>query len=84
MYAAASIGAILVPLNPNYKVLELARALMHSKAKLLIAAPSNKGVDILQTVVAALRHVQQSAAEADKLLEHVVTLAQSEHGEPSA
>ena len=79
MYATASIGAILVPLNPSYKSLELAHALLHSKAKIIITATKSKGVDMLQTVHAALQQVVTSGSE--PVLEHLVTLQQAASGE---
>ena len=79
MYATASIGAILVPLNPSYKGLELAHALLHSKAKIIITATKSKGVDMLQTVHAALQQVVAMGSE--PVLEYLITLQQAASGE---
>lgn len=53
MYATAMMGAILVPLNPSYTSAELQHALQHCKPKMLIAASSSKGIDLIQRVHAA-------------------------------
>ena len=44
-YATADIGAILVTINPAYQRHELGYVLNQSGVRLLVAAPSMKGVD---------------------------------------
>ena len=86
MYATAKIGAILVPLNPSYKDTELARALLHSKANMLVSAATCKGVDMLQTVSAAVHCVLSPSCASAKQLESLVlvgnTPGQEEAGAP--
>src|SRR6478609_2406349 len=45
-FAVAQVGAILVPINPAYRTHELRFVLNHSGVRLLVAAPSVKGVDL--------------------------------------
>ena len=48
MFAAARLGAVIVPLNPRYTVPELQYMLRHSEATVVIAAENFGGVDYLQ------------------------------------
>ena len=48
MFAAAKIGAVIVPLNPRYTVPELQYMLRHSEATVVISAEVFNGVDYLQ------------------------------------
>jgi fatty-acyl-CoA synthase len=48
MFAAAKLGAIMVPLNPRYTVPELRYMLRHSEAAVVISAENFAGVDYLQ------------------------------------
>ncbi len=75
MYATAKMGAVLVPLNPNYKERELTYLLQHSRARMLVAAASCKGIDMVQMVHAATCHmlVFDSHLE-DCTLEHLLVL----------
>ena len=75
MYAAAKVGAILVPLNPSYKELELRHVLQHSSPKMLVAAASCKGVDMVHTVQAATCHMLSSGSQqGNHTLEHLLVL----------
>ncbi|MBR9988513.1 MAG: acyl--CoA ligase [Gemmatimonadetes bacterium] len=48
MFAAAKLGAVIVPLNPRYTVPELQYMLRHSEATVVVCAESFGGVDYLQ------------------------------------
>jgi fatty-acyl-CoA synthase len=48
MFAAAKLGAIIVPLNPRYTVPELQYMLRHSEATVVISAENFNGIDYLQ------------------------------------
>jgi fatty-acyl-CoA synthase len=48
MFAAARLGAVIVPLNPRYTVPELQYMLRHSEATVVISAEEFNGVDYLQ------------------------------------
>lgn len=48
MFAAAKLGAIIVPLNPRYTVPELQYMLRHSEATVVVCAETFNGVDYLQ------------------------------------
>lgn len=74
MYATAMMGAILVPLNPSYTSAELQHALQHCKPKMLIAASSSKGIDLIQRVHAATGYKAASSSQRPPLhfLSHVL------------
>jgi fatty-acyl-CoA synthase len=48
MFAAARLGAIIVPLNPRYTVPELQYMLRHSEATVVVCAEEFNGIDYLQ------------------------------------
>jgi fatty-acyl-CoA synthase len=48
MFAAAKLGAVIVPLNPRYTVPELQYMLRHSEAAVVVSAEVFNGVDYLQ------------------------------------
>jgi fatty-acyl-CoA synthase len=48
MFAAARLGAVIVPLNPRYTVPELQYMLRHSEASVVVCAENFGGVDYLQ------------------------------------
>ncbi|CAN5825927.1 AMP-binding protein [soil metagenome] len=48
MFAAAKIGAVIVPLNPRYTVPELQYMLRHSEATVVVSAENFNGTDYLQ------------------------------------
>jgi fatty-acyl-CoA synthase len=48
MFAAARLGAVIVPLNPRYTVPELQYMLRHSEATVVVSAENFGGVDYLQ------------------------------------
>jgi fatty-acyl-CoA synthase len=48
MFAAARLGAVIVPLNPRYTVPELQYMLRHSEATVVISAEEFNGIDYLQ------------------------------------
>jgi fatty-acyl-CoA synthase len=48
MFAAAKLGAVIVPLNPRYTVPELQYMLRHSEAAVVVCAENFNGVDYLQ------------------------------------
>jgi fatty-acyl-CoA synthase len=48
MFAAAKLGAIIVPLNPRYTVPELQYMLRHSEATVVITCETFNGTDYLQ------------------------------------
>jgi fatty-acyl-CoA synthase len=48
MFAAAKVGAIIVPLNPRYTVPELQYMLRHSEATVVVCAENFNGTDYLQ------------------------------------
>lgn len=48
MLAAAKIGAVVVPLNPNYSVPELQYMLRHSEAAVVVTVETFNGVDYLE------------------------------------
>jgi fatty-acyl-CoA synthase len=48
MFAAAKLGAVIVPLNPRYTVPELQYMLRHSEASAVISAEDFNGVDYLE------------------------------------
>jgi fatty-acyl-CoA synthase len=47
MFAAAKLGAIIVPLNPKYTTPELQYMLRHSEAAVVVTAETYEGVDYL-------------------------------------
>lgn len=76
MYATATMGAILVPLNPSYQAAEISHALQHCKAKMLVAASSCKGTDLIHTVLTATGHsTKRECKLSDHTLEHVLVLS---------
>src|SRR5919106_5743410 len=48
MFAAAKVGAVMVPLNPRYTVPELQYMLRHSEATVVICAETFNNTDYLQ------------------------------------
>src|SRR5688572_12423931 len=48
MFAAAKLGAIIVPLNPRYTIPELQYMLRHSEATVVVTAENFNGTDYLQ------------------------------------
>jgi fatty-acyl-CoA synthase len=48
MFAAANLGAVIVPLNPRYTVPELQYMLRHSEATVVVCAENFNGIDYLQ------------------------------------
>jgi fatty-acyl-CoA synthase len=48
MFAAAKLGAVIVPLNPRYTVPELQYMLRHSESAVVVSAEDFGGVDYLQ------------------------------------
>jgi len=48
MFAAAKLGATIVPLNPRYTVPELQYMLRHSEAAVVVCAENFDGTDYLQ------------------------------------
>jgi fatty-acyl-CoA synthase len=48
MFAAAKLGAVIVPLNPRYTVPELQYMLRHSEATVVVCAENFNGTDYLQ------------------------------------
>jgi fatty-acyl-CoA synthase len=48
MFAAAKLGAVIVPLNPRYTTPELQYMLRHSEAAVVITAENFGGIDYLQ------------------------------------
>jgi fatty-acyl-CoA synthase len=48
MFAAAKLGAVIVPFNPRYTVPELQYMLRHSEASVVVCAENFNGVDYLQ------------------------------------
>jgi fatty-acyl-CoA synthase len=48
MFAAAKLGAVIVPLNPRYTVPELQYMLRHSEATAVVSAEDFNGVDYLE------------------------------------
>ncbi|CAN5659260.1 AMP-binding protein [soil metagenome] len=48
LFAAAKLGAVIVPLNPRYTVPELQYMLRHSEATVVVCAETFNGVDYLQ------------------------------------
>jgi fatty-acyl-CoA synthase len=48
MFAAAKLGAVIVPLNPRYTVPELQYMLRHSESTVVVSAENYNGVDYLQ------------------------------------
>ncbi|HSJ14587.1 MAG TPA: class I adenylate-forming enzyme family protein [Longimicrobiales bacterium] len=48
MFAAARLGAVIVPLNPRYTVPELQYMLRHSEASVVVSAENFNGTDYLQ------------------------------------
>lgn len=47
-FAAAKLGAVIVPLNPHYTVLELQYMLRHSEAAVVVSAETWGGTDYLE------------------------------------
>src|SRR5690606_35048864 len=47
MFAAAKLGAVIVPLNPRYTVPELQYMLRHSEATVVVCAENFNGTDYL-------------------------------------
>jgi fatty-acyl-CoA synthase len=48
MFAAAKLGAVIVPLNPRYTIPELQYMLRHSEASVVVSAENFNGIDYLQ------------------------------------
>jgi fatty-acyl-CoA synthase len=48
MFAAAKLGATIVPLNPHYTTAELQYMLRHSEAAVVISAETFEGIDYLE------------------------------------
>ena len=82
MYATATMGAVLVPLNPSYTAPELQFALQHSRASMLVAASACKGVDMTSTVQAAAQPLMAPEhAQDNGLLKHLLVLDASSAGD---
>ncbi|WP_226665897.1 AMP-binding protein [Microbulbifer aggregans] len=80
-FATAKIGAILVNINPSYRLHELEYALNHSQARMLVIAESFKSSDytaMLYELAPELKNSQDRLTHSDKLphLELVVNLAE--------
>jgi fatty-acyl-CoA synthase len=78
-YAAAKVGAILVNINPAYRVRELEYALKQSGIKILIAARGFRKTDyveMLTTLIPELSTIRRSTLVTERapLLQHVVYL----------
>jgi fatty-acyl-CoA synthase len=79
-FATSKIGAILVNINPSYRLQELEYALAQSGCAMLVLAPqfrTSNYTEMLYTLVPELRHSQPSELHADKLpnLRAVIRLA---------
>ena len=48
LFAAAKLGAVIVPLNPRYTATELQYMLRHSEAAVVVSAENFAGIDYLQ------------------------------------
>ena len=69
-FATAKIGAILVNINPAYRVFELEYALNKSGCKALVAAQqfkSSRYLDMLQSLAPELAHCEPGSLRAQKL-----------------
>ncbi|WOX04908.1 AMP-binding protein [Microbulbifer pacificus] len=80
-FATAKIGAILVNINPSYRLHELEYALNHSGARMLVTAEKFKNSDytaMLYELAPELRNSDKTRLKSEKLphLELVVTLAE--------
>src|SRR5262245_31051379 len=80
-YAAAKVGAILVNLNPAYRLRELEYALNQSKISVLVTARTFRRTDYVEMLVALapeLRQARGGSLNAAKLpsLRHVVYLGE--------
>ena len=85
MYATATMGAVLVPLNPSYTAPELQYALQHSKASMLVAASACKGVDMVNTVQAAAQPLMTpSGGQICVPLKHLLVLDAPSAGDLSS
>ncbi len=78
-FATAKIGAILVNINPAYRLHELEYALNHSTCHTLILSPRFRTTDyagMLQTLAPELAHSTPGALDAHRLphLRHVVVM----------
>ncbi|HKH70026.1 MAG TPA: AMP-binding protein [Vicinamibacterales bacterium] len=78
-YAAAKVGAILVNVNPSYRLRELEYVLNQSGIKVLIAARGFKKIDyveLLATLMTELNTARSSAPVAERcpLLRHLIYL----------
>jgi fatty-acyl-CoA synthase len=68
-FATSKIGAILVNINPSYRVHELEYALQQSGCAMLVIAPqfrTSNYTEMLYTLAPELRHSQPSQLQADK------------------
>jgi fatty-acyl-CoA synthase len=68
-FATSKIGAILVNINPSYRVHELEYALQQSGCAVLVIAPQFKTsnyTEMLYTLAPELRHSQPNQLQADK------------------
>jgi fatty-acyl-CoA synthase len=78
-YAAAKVGAILVNVNPSYRLRELEYALTQSGIKILIAARGFRKIDyveLLTTLIPELNTARRSTLFAERvpLLRHLIYL----------
>jgi fatty-acyl-CoA synthase len=83
-FGTAKIGAVLVTVNPAYRVTELEYVLRDSRAKVLMLAESFKSSDYVEMtyeVVPELRFAQPASLTSDRLpdLKAVVLLGDSPH-----
>ncbi len=76
--AAAQIGAILVTINPQYRLQELDYILRHAHVNVLIVKGSPKYLNVLRELMANLRRQHPGQVDWDGLphLRHIVTLGQ--------
>ena len=90
-YATAKVGAILVCINPAYRVHELAHVLKHAGVSILVAVKENRGADYREMVDASrsglpdLKHVIYVADPGwDDLVDSAKTVAVSSLQQRSA
>ncbi|WP_423222749.1 AMP-binding protein [Candidatus Amarolinea aalborgensis] len=76
--AAAQIGAILVTINPHYRLHELSYILRHAQVNELIVKGSPKYLNVLHELIPELRRQHPGTLDWDALphLRHIVTLGQ--------
>ena len=70
LFAAARLGAVIVPLNPRYTVPELQYMLRHSEAAVVISAEEFNGVDYLELFEGFLTSLPE--------LQYVVTVGEAD------